>query len=130
MQLEIANAQKSEFEESSKHLHDEIRDLQEERKIAEKKSAALNKDLKRQLQQEKMRNDRLQEKMKECFTEVQGEFYAGVLNQQDYIYFLKSMHNIFIIFRIKIFLLEYFQCLLPCQPATLTPTARPSPLGP
>ncbi len=65
MQLEIANAQRSEFEDSCRSLREEVQDLQEERRIAERKSQQANKDLRRQLQQEKHRNDRLQEKMRE-----------------------------------------------------------------
>ena len=70
MQLEIANAQRSEFEELSAQLKEEIKDLYEERKIGDKKGSALIKDLKRQLLSEKQRNERLQEKMKECFSGV------------------------------------------------------------
>ncbi len=64
-QLEISNAQRSEFEESITHIDQEMRDKQEEARIAEKKTAALVKDLKRQLRQEKQTNEKLQEKMKE-----------------------------------------------------------------
>ena len=62
----------------------EVRDLQEEKKIVEKKQVGLMKDLKRQLLAEKQRNDKLQEKMKECFTEVTnpltGNSYANIFN--------------------------------------------------
>ncbi|TRY70001.1 hypothetical protein TCAL_07335 [Tigriopus californicus] len=68
-QLEIANAQRTEFEEQVQGLRQEIEDLHEEKKITEKKGSALLKDLKRQLQSEKHRNEKLQEKMKECFTD-------------------------------------------------------------
>ncbi len=65
LQLEIAGAQRTEFEEEARSLREEVRDLQEERRIADRKAAAANKDLRRQLQQEKQRNDRLQEKMRD-----------------------------------------------------------------
>ena len=71
LQLEIANAQKHEFEESAKALREELGDAREECKIAEKKGASHLKDLKRQLMAEKQRNEKLQEKMKEVsFVEV------------------------------------------------------------
>ena len=44
MQLEISNAQRSEFEERSLELAQEVRDVQEERKIGEKKNGALAKE--------------------------------------------------------------------------------------
>lgn len=65
-QLEISNAQRSEFEESIAHLDQEMRDRTEEARIGEKKTAALLKDLKRQLKHEKQGNEKLQEKMREC----------------------------------------------------------------
>jgi hypothetical protein len=43
--------------------------LGEERKISEKKSHALNKDLKRQLVAEQLKNEKLSEKMKELLSD-------------------------------------------------------------
>merc|ERR1719278_531378 len=67
MQLEIAYAQKNEFEESIEQLKQEIVDQAEDRKIGEKKTHGLIKDLKKQLLSEKQRNEKLSDKIKEHF---------------------------------------------------------------
>merc|ERR1719347_486203 len=66
-QIELVNVQKCEFEEQVSKLRQEVRDSVEERKIHEKKGQSLVKDLKRQVQQERRRAEKLTEKMKECF---------------------------------------------------------------
>ena len=78
MQLEISNAQRSEFEERSLELAQEVRDVQEERKIGEKKSGALAKDLKRQLLQEKQRNDKLSDKLDKLLAEASANVVIGI----------------------------------------------------
>ena len=67
MKIELVNVQKCEFEDAVQNMKQELKDGVEERKISEKKGQALLKDLKRQLQQERSKNEKLQEKMKECF---------------------------------------------------------------
>ena len=67
MQLEIATAQTTEFDETIEQLKQEIKDQSEDRKIGDKKGQALIKDLKKQLMSEKQRNERLSDKMKEHF---------------------------------------------------------------
>lgn len=69
-QLELANVQRVEFEEAVERMKQEARDILEDKKIAEKKGQALLKDLTRQLQQEKKRNEKLQERMKDCLIET------------------------------------------------------------
>jgi len=70
MQLEISNAQKQEFEERIGEMAQEIQDLNEDRKIGEKKSQALMKDLKRQLLSEKQRNEKLSDKLDKLLAET------------------------------------------------------------
>ena len=70
MQLEISNAQVTEFEERVGEMAQEISDITEDRKIAEKKNQALMKDLKRQLLSEKQRNEKLSEKLDKLLAET------------------------------------------------------------
>ena len=63
----LAYAQKNEFEESIDQLKQEIVDQAEDRKIGEKKTHSLIKDLKKQLLSEKQRNEKLSDKIKEHF---------------------------------------------------------------
>ena len=65
--LNLAYAQKNEFEESIEQLKQEIVDQAEDRKIGEKKTHGLIKDLKKQLLSEKQRNEKLSDKIKEHF---------------------------------------------------------------
>ena len=65
--LLLAYAQKNEFEESIEQLKQEIVDQAEDRKIGEKKTHSLIKDLKKQLLSEKQRNEKLSDKIKEHF---------------------------------------------------------------
>ena len=59
-------------------LAQEVRDVQEERKIGEKKSGALAKDLKRQLLQEKQRNDKLSDKLDKLLAEASANVVIGI----------------------------------------------------
>jgi len=64
-QLELAAVQKEEVEEMVKKLEQEARDGVEEKKIGERKSVAMVKDLKRQLQAERRKAEKLQERLQE-----------------------------------------------------------------
>merc|ERR1719507_2582528 len=64
-QLELASVQKEEVEEMVKRLQQEARDGVEEKKIGERKSVAMVKDLKRQLQAERRKAEKLQERLQE-----------------------------------------------------------------
>jgi len=64
-QLELAAVQKEEVEEMVKKLQQEARDGVEEKKIGERKSVAMVKDLKRQLQAERRKAEKLQERLQE-----------------------------------------------------------------
>jgi len=64
-QLELAAVQKEEVEEMVKRLQQEARDGVEEKKIGERKSVAMVKDLKRQLQAERRKAEKLQERLQE-----------------------------------------------------------------
>lgn len=65
MQLELAGVQKEESDEMVKKLQQEAKDGVEDRKISERKGHSMVKDLKRQLQAEKKRTERLQERLRE-----------------------------------------------------------------
>eukprot|EP00095_Tigriopus_kingsejongensis_P012284 maker-scaffold324_size206069-snap-gene-1.28 protein:Tk12284 transcript:maker-scaffold324_size206069-snap-gene-1.28-mRNA-1 annotation:"grip1-associated protein 1 isoform x2" len=81
-QVEIANAQRSEFEEKVAILKQELEDLHEDKKISEKKGSGLLKDLKRQLLNEKQRNEKLQEKMQEVFTDPQPAISMSAMHRE------------------------------------------------
>ncbi|KFM80948.1 GRIP1-associated protein 1, partial [Stegodyphus mimosarum] len=69
IQLEITRAERIEFEEKIKILQQEAKDSIDERKIQEKKGFAMVKDLKRQLQVERNRAEKLQERLQEVLNE-------------------------------------------------------------
>ncbi|XP_015914424.2 GRIP1-associated protein 1 [Parasteatoda tepidariorum] len=69
IQLEVAKAERMEFEEKIKVLQQEAKDSVDERKIQEKKGVAMVKDLKRQLQVERNRAEKLQERLQEVLND-------------------------------------------------------------
>jgi len=78
-QLEIANAQRAEFEEAAAVLRQEVTDAAEERRIVDRKAAAATKDLRRQLAAEKTRSDRLQERLRDCSFDMGSPVSTGKL---------------------------------------------------
>lgn len=68
-QLDVTTAQKSELEEEVAKLKQEAKDVIEERKIQEKKGLSMVKELKRQLQVERRRAEKLQERLQELLNE-------------------------------------------------------------
>lgn len=68
-QLDVTTAQKSELEEEVAKLKQESKDVIEERKIQEKKGLSMVKELKRQLQVERRRAEKLQERLQELLNE-------------------------------------------------------------
>ncbi|KAG8198992.1 hypothetical protein JTE90_001791 [Oedothorax gibbosus] len=69
IQLEVVKAEKTEFEDKIKVLQQEAKDSVDERKIQEKKGLSMVKDLKRQLQVERNRAEKLQERLQEVLNE-------------------------------------------------------------
>lgn len=69
IQLEVVKAEKTEFEDKIKVLQQEAKDSIDERKIQEKKGLSMVKDLKRQLQVERNRAEKLQERLQEVLNE-------------------------------------------------------------
>ncbi|GIY37658.1 GRIP1-associated protein 1 [Caerostris darwini] len=69
IQLEVVKAEKTEFEEKIKILEQAAKDSVDDRKIQEKKGLAMVKDLKRQLQVERNRAEKLQERLQEVLNE-------------------------------------------------------------
>ncbi|GFT42349.1 GRIP1-associated protein 1 [Nephila pilipes] len=69
VQLEVLKAEKTEFEEKVKLLQQEAKDSVGDRKIQEKKGLAMVKDLKRQLQVERNRAEKLQERLQEVLND-------------------------------------------------------------
>lgn len=69
IQLEVAHAEKAEFEEKVIKLQQELKDSVDERKIHEKKGLSMVKDLKRQLQIERKRAEKLQERLQEILSD-------------------------------------------------------------
>ncbi|XP_023222811.1 GRIP1-associated protein 1-like [Centruroides sculpturatus] len=68
-QLDVTTAQKSELEEEVIRLKQDAKDVIEERKIQEKKGLSMVKELKRQLQVERRRAEKLQERLQELLNE-------------------------------------------------------------
>jgi len=71
-EISLAGMERSELEEKMERLEQDHRDALEDKKIVEKKGQGLLKDVKRQLVNEKRRNEKLQEKMKECFIDTES----------------------------------------------------------
>ncbi|XP_076344296.1 GRIP1-associated protein 1-like isoform X5 [Tachypleus tridentatus] len=69
LQLEISQAQCKEFEEKIVKLKQDIKDILEDRKIQEKKGLAMVKELKKQLQQERRRAEKLQDRLQDVLDE-------------------------------------------------------------
>lgn len=69
IQLEVSKVKSEENEDKIKSLQQAAKDFVDERKIQEKKGVAMVKDLKRQLQVERNRAEKLQERLQEVLNE-------------------------------------------------------------
>lgn len=69
IQLEVSKVKCEEYEEEVKKLRQAAKDFVDERKIQEKKGVSMVKDLKRQLQVERNRAEKLQERLQEVLNE-------------------------------------------------------------
>lgn len=69
IQVELATAQRAEFEEEAQKARQEAQDAQEDVRIAERRIQTVTADLRRQLRVERRRADKLQERLRDFVTD-------------------------------------------------------------
>lgn len=70
IQIELAAAQRAEFEDEANRARQEVQDAQEDVRIAERRILTITADLRRQLRGERRRADKLQERLRDVVSDA------------------------------------------------------------